>query len=212
MYYLNSLPYTPLRITSPYGSRVTNIPGATNWHPAVDCGTDKSKPHTLKNGGPITSVLSGTVSESKWNSARGWMIIIYHGTKDGKSIKSEYQHMMEQGLKVGVKVKAGDVIGTMGSTGVGAQLHLHFELRENDKPIDPTWHLMNIRKIKIEEDEDDMKIYEAMSELEGDWKLAVEWAVKVKIVNGTGKTLGLRESEVKALVFQYRDNKRKNTL
>jgi len=154
MYYFNSLPYTPLRITSGWGYRDTGIPGATKWHPAVDMGTDRTKPHTTKNGGPIRAVMPGVVHESKWNSARGWVIILYHGTKDGKSIKTLYQHMMEQGLKVGTKVEAGDIIGTMGNTGVGAQLHLHFELHENDKPVDPTWHLMNIRKeeeiVKVE--------------------------------------------------------------
>jgi hypothetical protein len=62
------------------------------------------------------------------------------------------------------------------------------------------------------EDEDDMKTYETIGELTGDWKEAVQWALEKKIILGNGKTLGLRESEVKALVFQYRDNKRKGTL
>jgi len=211
MYYFNSLPYTPLRITSPYGNREIDIPGATTWHAGVDLGTDRLKPHTVKNGGPVVSVMQGTVLESKWNSARGWLVVVYHGTKDGKNIRTLYQHLMEQGAKVGTKVSAGKVIGTMGNTGVGAQLHLHFELRENDKPVDPTWHLMNIKKI-VEDEEDMMKVYETVSELKGDWKIAVEWAIKVGIIAGNGKTLGLRESEVKSLVFMYRDHKRNNTL
>jgi hypothetical protein len=65
---------------------------------------------------------------------------------------------------------------------------------------------------EIEESEDDMKVYENINELTGDWKDAVQWALDKKIIQGNGKTMGLRESEVKALVFQYRDNKRKGTL
>jgi hypothetical protein len=94
------------------------------------------------------------------------------------------------------------------------------------KPLkNEPWHIQPIETAKmgakcnlslapeeVKEEDDDMKTYESINELTGDWKEAVEWAVKVKILSGTGKGLGLRESEVKALVFQYRDNKRKGTL
>lgn len=151
---LEHLPYSPLRITSGFGPRNTGIVGASTYHKGVDIGVDKSKPYTATDGGPVTAVLPGTVIGNYYNNARGWVILIDHGTIDGKNVKSLYQHLKQVGTGKGIKVKAGDRIGIMGNTGVGAQLHLHFEIRINNLPVDPAPYLKNIKEeaeLKIED-------------------------------------------------------------
>lgn len=151
---LQHLPYTPLRITSGFGPRNTGIAGASTDHKGVDIGTDKSKPNTGTDGGSVTAVLQGVVVENYFNKLRGWVILIDHGTINGKNVKSLYQHLRQAGTAKGTKVKAGDRIGTMGNTGVGAQLHLHFEIRINNVPVDPVPYLKNIKEeITVEEKE-----------------------------------------------------------
>ncbi len=145
---LQHLPYTPLRITSGFGPRNTGIPGASTMHLGVDIGTDKSKPYTATDGGPVTAVLPGTVVSNYYNNARGWVILIDHGTIDGKNVKTLYQHLKQAGSAVGTKVKPGDWIGTMGNTGIGAQLHLHFEIRINNVPVDPEPYLIKVKEEK----------------------------------------------------------------
>ncbi|QIB68628.1 M23 family metallopeptidase [Aminipila butyrica] len=148
---LQHLPYTPLRITSGFGPRKTNIAGASTDHMGVDIGTDKSKPYTATDGGPVTAALPGTVVSSYYNNLRGWVVLLDHGTIEGQNIKTLYQHLKQAGSAVGTKVKAGDRIGTMGNTGVGAQLHLHFELRVNNTCVDPEPYLKNIKEVKTME-------------------------------------------------------------
>lgn len=129
------LPYIPLRITSPYGRRdVSGIKGATSWHDGVDIGRDKSKyPSGVGASGNVYAVDKGTVIVVKQNNARGKYIIIKHN----EIYQTLYQHLHSTNVSVGDVVNAGDVIGQMGNTGVGNATHLHFELRKNNKPIDP---------------------------------------------------------------------------
>jgi murein DD-endopeptidase MepM/ murein hydrolase activator NlpD len=200
-------PAQSTRITSPYGYRIHPITKKKTFHYGIDIGQLRT-PYE-----PITAVADGEVIVSHFNKARGYLVIIQH-----VGFAALYQHLNKMGIPVGTKVKAGDKIGNMGNSGASAGVHLHFEVFDGDyalkKNVDPKPCLLTAAQIKIfeTEDEDDMKVYENINELTGDWKDAVQWALDKKIIQGNGKTMGLRESEVKALVFQYRDNKRKGTL
>lgn len=55
----------------------------------------------------------------------------------GFSYKTLYAHMDKILAKKGQKIKRGDVIGYLGNTGLSTGPHLHYEVRKNDKPIDP---------------------------------------------------------------------------
>ncbi len=150
---LEHFPYTPLRITSGFGPRNTGIAGASTDHKGVDIGVDKSKPYTSTDGGPVTAALSGTVSGSYYNKLRGWVVLIDHGTIDEKNYKTLYQHLKQAGIAKGTKVKAGEKIGIMGNTGVGAQLHLHFEVRVNNICEDPEPFLKDIKEEDMTKEE-----------------------------------------------------------
>jgi murein DD-endopeptidase MepM/ murein hydrolase activator NlpD len=151
---LQHLPYTPLRITSGFGPRNTGIAGASTNHKGVDIGVDKSKPYTATDGGPVTAVLPGVVVDNSFNKLRGWVILIDHGIIDGKNVKSLYQHLKQAGTAKGTRVNAGDQIGTMGNTGVGAQLHLHFEIWISNVPVDPAPYLKNVKEEKTVEEKE----------------------------------------------------------
>ena len=135
----NSLPIdAPLRITSHYGERKAPITGATTWHAGVDLGGDWSKKETA-----IKAVKSGKVVRNYWSNSRGWVIIIEHNSE----FTTLYQHLKKQSpMAVGTKVLAGMTIGTMGNTGVSSGAHLHFELCQNGKNIDPTPYLYDIQE------------------------------------------------------------------
>ncbi len=149
MIVFRSLPYIPLRITSPYGDRaeqVKDIPGATRWHDGVDIGRDKSKyPRATEDGGDVLAVMDGVVVDVGYNRARGNYVKIEHERENGNKVETLYQHLYSA-ISPSGSVKAGDVIGRMGKTGVGAGLHLHFELRIAGKPVDPTRYLKEIAK------------------------------------------------------------------
>ena len=139
MIVFSSLPIDgPLSVSSKFGSRNTGITGASKNHAGVDIRRNTSKAKTN-----ILAVKAGVVSASYYNSIRGNVVVIKHND----TYETLYQHMATKSpLKVGSKMKAGDVIGIMGSTGTSSGTHLHFELHENGKPIDPMLYLQNIEK------------------------------------------------------------------
>lgn len=150
MFYLDCLPYVPLRITSAYGERNTGIVGASTFHNGVDIGMDKSK-YKYPDGGSVFAVKKYKCIASEYNAVRGWWVMLDHGG----GWWSRYQHLMKKGISVGKEGKAGDEIGRMGDSGIGV-IHLHFELLFNKKPVDPMPYLKNVgggnmvvRKTKI---------------------------------------------------------------
>lgn len=138
---LTSLPLdAPLRVTSPFGSRTIN--GVKQFHYGTDLGRDKSKSGECY----ILAACDGVIQKNYYNSSRGWVITIKH---DDKYV-TLYQHLKEQSpLAVGTKVKSGEVIGIMGSTGDSTGAHLHFEIQENGTPIDALPYLQNIKKEEV---------------------------------------------------------------
>ena len=84
-------------------------------------------------GTPIYATGNGVVIESKFDKGYGRHVVIDHGF----SYKTLYAHMDKILAKKGQKIKRGDVIGYLGNTGLSTGPHLHYEVRKNDKPIDP---------------------------------------------------------------------------
>jgi len=149
MRYFNNLPTPTLRITSRFGRRNTGIAGASTNHKGIDLGG---------NGGetPIFAVRRGRIAESYWNDIRGWVVVIEHS----KKYRTLYQHLRERSpLPVGAYVMAGERIGTMGNSSKRLKIatHLHMELHENGKPIDPEPWLLDIRGIEDDMTEAELK-------------------------------------------------------
>lgn len=113
-------------ITSRYGAR-EDIRDHT--HQGLDI--------AAKIGTPIKAVADGTITHSGTMGGYGNLIIIDHGN----GITSYYGHCNKLYKKVGAKVSAGDVIAEVGSTGNSTGPHLHFEIRQNGKYVNPQKYL-----------------------------------------------------------------------
>lgn len=131
------LPKEKIRITSRFAGRINPVTGRPENH----SGTDFAAP----DGTPFHAVADGTVQYVGPASGYGHMIVIDHPAEVGGGC-SEYGHMWNAhatGLKVGDKVRKGQLIGYVGSNGQSTGPHLHltiYELGYRSKRVDPeTW-------------------------------------------------------------------------
>ncbi len=100
--------------------------GFTALHPGVDLAGAV--------GTPIFAANSGTVIFAGWNSyGYGYAVVLAHG-----AYTTVYAHLSAVNVGCGQFVNAGQVIGAMGATGNASGPHLHFEIRYNDVPQNPT--------------------------------------------------------------------------
>ncbi|MBK1810883.1 peptidoglycan DD-metalloendopeptidase family protein [Clostridium sp. YIM B02505] len=88
-------------------------------------------------GDPIGAALDGVVKETSYNSIYGNMIVVDHGG----GIETIYGHCSKVLVKPGQKIKRGDTIGKVGTTGRSTGPHLHFELRVNGTAINPNKYI-----------------------------------------------------------------------
>ncbi|WP_051258372.1 M23 family metallopeptidase [Atopococcus tabaci] len=113
------------RVSSPFGYRIHPIYKTRKFHAGID----------IAGSGPIVSAQSGKVTRVRYDKGWGWYVKIDHGN----GLQTLYAHMKTGSLKVkeGQKVKAGQQIGTMGTTGASTGVHLHFEVYLNNKQVNP---------------------------------------------------------------------------
>lgn len=119
------------KITSTFGYRIHPISKRRHFHKGLDIAN--------KEGTDIVAAGSGIVTYSGWNGGYGKVIIISHGY----GYKSVYAHNKTNLVKVGDKVKKGQVIAKLGNTGRSTGPHIHFEIHFNGNQIDPLKVLKN---------------------------------------------------------------------
>ena len=129
---LMKTPINGARLSSPFGMRKHPILGYNKKH----LGTDFAAP----SGTPIMASGSGTITRAKWCGGGGNCIKIKHNS----TYETVYAHMRNfaKGMKVGKKVKQGQIIGYVGSTGMSTGPHLHYEVIVNGKKV-------NSQKLKL---------------------------------------------------------------
>lgn len=113
------------KITSLYGQRSAPTLSASTNHAGIDI--------SVPVGSSVMAAASGVVGAAGYNSARGNYIEVNFGSGN----KAIYQHLSNIGVKVGDNVAAGQKIGLTGNSGVSTGAHLHFELWENGRAVDP---------------------------------------------------------------------------
>jgi murein DD-endopeptidase MepM/ murein hydrolase activator NlpD len=102
------------------------VRGFTSFHTGVDL--------SAAVGTPVMAANGGTVIFAGWSSwGYGYSVVLAHGP-----FTTLYGHMSAISARCGSYVNAGQVIGAVGSTGDSSGPHLHFEIRYNDIPTDPT--------------------------------------------------------------------------
>ena len=129
---LMKTPINGARLSSSYGKRKHPILGYTKMH----LGTDFAAP----KGTPIMASGDGKVTKAGWCGGGGNCVKIKHN----RTYQTVYAHMSKfgRGIKKGVRVKQGQIIGYVGSTGLSTGPHLHYEVIENGKKI-------NSQKLKL---------------------------------------------------------------
>ncbi|MBQ5327717.1 MAG: peptidoglycan DD-metalloendopeptidase family protein [Oscillospiraceae bacterium] len=116
------------------------VPPVENGYVAAEFGNYKGHNgmDIASEGGTGTEILAaaeGQVVKVKWDkTGYGYHVIINHGG----GIQTLYAHLHDIHVELGQEVKAGETIGTMGSTGNSTGIHLHFELRINGEYTDPS--------------------------------------------------------------------------
>ena len=116
-------------ISSYYGNREHPRSGEENFHSGIDI---SSSP-----GNPVKATADGIVSFSGWSGGSGNLVVLEHG----HGFSTFYAHNRSIPVKVGQKVKRGDIIGYVGSTGNSTGPHVHYEIWKDGKSIDPVKYL-----------------------------------------------------------------------
>lgn len=84
-------------------------------------------------GTPVAATADGLVIYAAPHAGYGNLVIVYHSN----GITSRYGHLSRIAVEAGQRVKRGDQVGNVGSTGRSTGPHVHYEIRENDQSVDP---------------------------------------------------------------------------
>jgi murein DD-endopeptidase MepM/ murein hydrolase activator NlpD len=112
---------------SGFGMRRHPILGYRKMHTGADW--------AARSGTPIVAAANGVVERAEWYSGYGRFTLIKH--TNGYETAYAHQSAFAEGIVPGVKVRQGQVIGYVGSTGLSTGPHLHYEVIVNGRPVDP---------------------------------------------------------------------------
>ena len=112
-------------ISSPYGRRAHPTTGLREFHSGIDI--------SAYPGNHVKATADGIVSYSGWSGGSGNLVVIEHG----HGFSTVYAHNRKNVVKVGQRVKRGDTISYVGSTGNSTGPHVHYEVWKNGKHVNP---------------------------------------------------------------------------
>jgi murein DD-endopeptidase MepM/ murein hydrolase activator NlpD len=112
-------------LSSAFGPRADPFTGGPDFHPGLDISADR--------GTPVHATADGMVESAAYSGNYGNCILISHGF----GISTRFGHLSAYAVRPGQKIKRGDVIGFVGSTGRTTAPHLHYEILLNGQPINP---------------------------------------------------------------------------
>lgn len=118
-------PLDDFRRTSGFGMRVHPVLGGLRGHKGVDL--------AAPTGTPIYATADGVVTKAEWFNAYGNFIAIGHGSE----LETRFGHLSRIAVSAGQRVRKGDLIGYVGSTGRSTGPHLHYEVRVDGAAVDP---------------------------------------------------------------------------
>ena len=116
-------------LSSKFGYRIHPQRKTREFHTGLDIAT--------KPGKPVMATADGIVSYSGWSGANGNLIVIEHGF----GYSTGYAHNKKILVSIGQKVKRGDVIAYVGSTGRSTGPHVHYEVWIDRKPVNPKTYI-----------------------------------------------------------------------
>ena len=140
------MPLEGSRMTSGYGMRDHPILRQRRRHDGIDL--------AAPTGTPVYATADGIVGRADWFSSYGLYVSIDHGA----DLETRYAHMSRLAVSAGDRVRKGDVIGYVGSTGRSTGPHLHYEVRVDGVAVNPIPYMVEseeqTRLAEIEEQGD----------------------------------------------------------
>jgi murein DD-endopeptidase MepM/ murein hydrolase activator NlpD len=118
-------------VTSGFGFRTNPFTGLNQMHEGLDISN--------RIGTPVTATADGIVSDTGKDFSHGNVVVISHGF----GMTSRYFHLNKVFVRAGQKVKRGDKIAEVGTTGRSTGPHLHYEVRVNGIPVNPVRYILN---------------------------------------------------------------------
>lgn len=112
-------------LSSSVGPRPDPFTGQPDYHEGLDITGDR--------GDPVYVTADGVVRHAGFGGAYGNLLTVDHGY----GLETRYGHLASIKVKVGDRIKRGEVIGTVGATGRSTGAHLHYEIRVNDHLLNP---------------------------------------------------------------------------
>ena len=125
-------PVEIMKFSSGFGYRSAPTRGASRNHKGLDI------PGPV--GTPIYATADGMIGRAQWVSGYGKFVEINHGN----AVQTRYGHLSAMNVVPGQRIRKGDVLGFMGSTGRSTGSHLHYEVRIAGEAINPTAFLSPI--------------------------------------------------------------------
>lgn len=120
------IPLDNYRVSSNFGMRVHPVLGGMRGHKGLDM--------AAPSGTPIYATADGLVSKAEWFSSYGNFVAIGHGSE----LETRFGHLSRIAVSAGQRVRKGDLIGYVGSTGRSTGPHLHYEVRVAGQAVDPS--------------------------------------------------------------------------
>jgi len=114
------------RITSSYGARENPVHGGHDFHSGIDI--------SVESGTPIRATADGVVSFAGWSGGSGNLVGLEHGF----GFSTFYAHNKHVVVKVGQRVKRGDILAYSGSTGSTTGPHCHYEIWKDGRHVNPS--------------------------------------------------------------------------
>lgn len=112
-------------VSSRFGALRAQGGGGTRVHAGVDLAAPQ--------GTHVTATFDGRVSVADWSGSYGLLVVVEHPG----GMQTRYAHLSKVAVSPGQTVRRGELLGLVGSTGRSTGPHLHYELRQNGRPVDP---------------------------------------------------------------------------
>lgn len=123
--YVGALPVPKVALTSGFGLRVHPLSGELRNHDGIDI--------AAAFGTPVRATSDGVVEKAAWFGGYGLFVAL----RNGPAMETRYGHLSRLLVSAGQNVRAGDIIGLVGSTGRSTGPHLHYEVRVSGRPVNP---------------------------------------------------------------------------
>ena len=117
-----------------FGDRQDPFTGEAAFHQGLDISTNR--------GEPVGATAAGVVEKAEWSGDLGNMVEISHQS----GYRTVYGHLQKILVHPGQRVKRGEQVGLVGSTGRATGPHLHYEVRRGERPVNPLEYILDARQ------------------------------------------------------------------